>query len=407
MLAAGSGPGVAMQTLLTVSARPTGSGLELSAGVTAQPTMGRFRSFQVPDTDYAPVHLETDGRRWIERDGPTFLFDDLGTQGGLLWFFPDLPELGTEGATVRWEIHAPDGAAVLSTEAARGHHAGLGGTRPTAARPDVNANANADANANAGTDPVPQVRFERWTVERGTRIAELSMLATADGTASVDTPMGEGMKIHAQATFHGTYAVLPSGHLLRAEIVKDGSSELTTTIQGKPDVQNHVQHTTRRLHLVQACDGPVEASLVKPLTREERAIEAWGEAWLAFTKGQEAGLLSALDPALRQKYGDPQIVAALKKYRSLRGERALPPPVMLQDEDVSADAASVRLVTHGTTPDPTTKNTVTPVDVDVTLRDEGGHFVVTALRGNLTLENSELFELTAQRMVVQPGWPSK
>ena len=46
----------------------------------------------------AEIRLSTDGRRWLEEDGPTALWSAFGTWPGLVLFFPALPESGKAGS---------------------------------------------------------------------------------------------------------------------------------------------------------------------------------------------------------------------------------------------------------------------------------------------------------------------
>ena len=144
-----------------------------------------------------------------------------------------------------------------------------------------------------------------------------------------------------------------------------------------------------------------------PLTLEERAIKAWTEIWTAFTSGERDKVLSALDPALRTKHGDARLWEALTAYRSLRGEGALAPAVMVRDEDASVVGATVRLVVHGATPDPRSKN-MTPLDVVITLRDGGDRWFAESMRADLTLDvKRNLLEISRDRVVVRKGWPPR
>jgi hypothetical protein len=382
--------GGALETFVDIEMRPAGSGVELYAALTVAPVMGKVRSFTVPDKDYAPVHLETSGKRWIEHDGPTFLYTHLGTQGGLEWFFPELPDDGSVGATTTWEIAAPDAFGITTTEAARGHHPGV--EAPTSGSNEPHAPA-----------VVAHVRLERWTEDHGVRVAELSMSAKRDS----DSGAGE-MRIRGSEEFRGTYAVLASGRLLRAEVERDASIHLVSDTFGVHDAQQHTQHTTRHMNLVEACDGPTASSLVKPLTREERAIHTWGEAWLAFMKDDRDALLAAIDPALRRKHGDAKLWAALKEIQSLRGNEALPAPVMLRDDNIKSDGDDVRIaIPHGSTHDPTTTNTQSPVEVTVVMHETDGRFTATSLTGVDTFDKYPLFDISVDRVRVRHGWPPK
>jgi hypothetical protein len=375
--------GVVLDTFVTVDAQPAAGAVELAAAVSSRPRTAKFRSFNVADADFAAVHLTTDGKRWIERDGPTFLYTRMGTQGGLDWFFPDLPESGAPGASASWRIDEGDSALVQATEAARGRHKDI---------------APPDAQTQPGPPPlVATVRLERWSELQGARVAELSMSAareTSDGPPEA--------RSHVKETIRGTYSVLASGRLLSAEIERDALLELASRFDDKTSVQHHKQHAKRRIHLVSACDGPTAGTLATPLTREERAIDAWGKATVALFKNDREGMLAALDPELRKKWGDAKLWSTFEEIRNVRGERAISPPLLLSDQDLSADSAAVRVVTRGLVPDRKQANVVNQHSVTVTLREVEGRFVASSLVGETTSGDQEsTFEISRDRLVVR------
>ena len=393
--------GTELLTFATIDARPSGQQLELVAAVSAQPLMGKHRASLPPDTGYAPVHLETDGVRWIERDGPTHLFDRLGTQGGLQWFLPELPASGAVGATTEWEIQRALSNDVLRTEVARGSRPGL---KEQLDRADAAAAAAPAPPAKENPPPRLKVIVDRWTEERGVRVVDLSATGTehvSDATASAVV----GLAVTATYTYRGAYRVTATGRLLRATIEKDGVVDMRG-----PDPQSsqhHTLHTSRSMSLVAACDGPTEPTLMAPLTLEERAVKAWTEVWAAFTNGEREKVLSALDPALRTKHGDARLWEALTAYKTLRGEGALAPALMVRDEDVTTVGATVRLVVHGVTPDPQSTSLM-PLDVVITLRDGGERWFAESIRADLTLdEKRNLLEISRNRVVVRKGWPPR
>jgi hypothetical protein len=398
--------GAGFLTFATVDARPSGRQLELVASVLMQPLMGKHRASMPPDTTYAPVHLETDGTRWVERDGPTQVFDELGTQGGLRWFFPDLPASGAVGASTDWEIPRVVSKDAWKTEAARGSRPGL---KEQLERAEAAAAAATPAPTPTPTpNPIApshlKVVVERWAEEKGVKVVDLSATGTehvSDATASSVT----GLMVTATFTYRGTYRVTAAGRLLRASIEKDGVVDMRG-----PDPQSnqhHTQHMARSMNLVAACDGPTEATLRTPLTLEERAIEAWTDIWIAFTKGERDKVLAAFDPALRTKHGDTRIWEALSSYKTLRGEGALPLAVMVRDEDVSSVGGMVRLVVHGNTLDPQSQSLM-PLDVMISLRETGDRWAAESLRADLALdERRNLLEISRDRVVVRKGWPPK
>lgn len=384
-------------TIATIEARPTGSLLELRAGVSAQPLSGRHRSWVPPDTAYAAVHLETNGARWTERDGPTHLFDGMGTQGGLVWFFPDLPPSGVEGASTEWEIAHPPMLDVWNTELARGTRAGL---------EEALKQSTTDAKAKETAPARMKVVLERWIAVQGVRVAELSASATEELSEEPTSAAFGGLRVKATLKHHATYRITATGRLLRATVEKDAKIEMVSA--GPGATQHHTQHASRQMNLVGACDGPTEPSLVTPLTLEERAIKALHELFAAFVQGERTKVVAAFDPAVRTKHGEARLWDALTTYKALRGDRAFLPAMMVRDEDVSATGATVRLITHGTTPDGAQQNVLTPLDVVITLRETNGQWLVETIRSELVLGGKEsLLEISRDRVAVPKGWPPR
>ena len=385
-----------LETFIDVDMKAAGDVVELSASLTSTPVTASFRSYTVPDAAYAPAHLVTDGKRWIERDGPTFVFASLGTQGGLDWFFPDLPD-AIAGAETAWSVQGVDPANVLATEIARGHHPQL-------------AQQHAESSGERPQAVVARVRFVRWLDEGGARVAELAMTASQDVSAK-DSGAGAmadmSMQVRGSSETKGAYFVLASGRLLRAHVTTDGTIDMTTVINGKKDVQHHTRRTVREMHLVKACDGPTATPLAKPLTRVERAIHDWGDASIAFATDDLAKMLAAFDASLRRKHGDARITAALRELRTLRGERVIEPPVLLDEKDANEDGGDVMVRSRGSVRDPTTPHTVTPVEVSVTLHEVDGRFVVTRMTGDLVVATGNLFLISADALAVRHGWPPR
>jgi hypothetical protein len=254
------------------------------------------------------------------------------------------------------------------------------------------------------------VRLERWSELAGMRVAELSMSGEEEGAEHVDLPPPMGsMDTTAKVTYRGLYAVLANGRVLRAKVEKVAAITLTSTANGTAnEPQHHLQRSTHELHLVGACDGPTEASLATPLSREERAVFAWGNAWLASSQHDRSKTLAAFDPALRTKVGDAKLWAALVAYRKLRGENALPPPTMVGDADVEASSATARVTSHGLVPEPA-KNTNHQATLNVTLHEVNGAWVVAALRADVALDGGDvnLLEVSRDRVIVRQGWPPR
>jgi hypothetical protein len=391
---------VQIDTFIAIDARPAGAWMELVGHVTSAPRSGKHRAFTAPIDGYAPVRLATDGARWTERDGPTQLYGRMGTVDGLAWFFPDLPPSGEPGATTEWTIEHPAWEDSLTVEAARGSAPGM----------KEAALAAGERRGAATNAPVRlTVRLERWSEIGGMRVAELSMSGEEEGAKHVELPSYGSVDTTAKVTYRGVYAVLASGRVLRAKVEKASAMTLTSTWSGTAaEPQHHVQRSTHELHLVGACDGPTEASLATPLSREERAVFAWGNAWLASTQNDRPKTLAAFDPALRTKVGDAKLWSALVAYRKLRGEHALPPPTTLDDADVEVSSATARVTLHGLVSEPG-QNVNHQATVNVTLREVNGSWVVEALRADVALGGGDvnLLELSRDRVVVRQGWPPR
>lgn len=389
MAGAPAGHPVELETFALVDAKPRDGLLELALSIFSQPATSKHRPRIFAEKGYAAPILQTDGTHWTERDGPTQAWSALGTQGGLVWFFPPLPSRGEPGATVAWEIGRADTASVLATEARRGSR---GLTAPAGAQKE-------EANAPV----VAEVRLERWE-EPG--VAHLTMEARYDLAKATAAPV-PGVTVRGEARFKGSYVVLASGRLLSAEVRSDSNIEMDWAMGGKTSTQHHVQHAEKKLHLVSACDGPTAPKLDRVPTREERAIADYATTWQAIANKDRDKALSGFTTALRKKHGDARLWNALVAYRTEREDGALMPPLLLQDDDVSADAAAVRLRTHGTTPDRSQSNVRTPVRVEVTLREENGRFAVAELRGELEIVKGRVLDVSESRLAVPKGWPPR
>lgn len=395
--------GSRLETFVELAATARDGKMELTAGVASQPLVGRHRSYVPPEKRHARPIVETDGVRWTERDGHTQLWSAMGTQGGLAWYFPALPASGEPGASVTWEAGRADAAEVYETEKRRGGWGELFARAEQAQAAALASSGHAHESTFAVKDPrVPGfvVRLERWSEEGGQRIAHLSM--TGDhvqdaGGALLSSPI----TMHVSTRWKGSYEVLSSGRLLSATIEKD--ADVAMSSDGHDQQQK--QHATMRASLVKACDGPTRPPLAVPPTREERAIRAWTETWrLISAEPDQPAALAHFDPVLRKQHGDASLWRTFGEYKTLRGDRALMPALLVSDEDVRVEGEVVRLRVHGQTKVPTEANTVTGVDVDVTLRETGGQFLVTELRA-VKDPGFTLLEVSPARLAVPKGWP--
>ncbi len=384
-----------VDTFMTVVARPASGVLELTSTVSAHPKTGKWRAYDVPVDGYAPARLETDGARWTERDGPTQIYGSLGTIEGLAWFFPDLPPTGEPGSRAEWVVARPDQAAMIEVEAGRGS---LPGMKEAAARLKGNATPKS-------LEPVRlDVRLVRWADVGGTKVAELEATGSRKDHESAD---GAGhMNADVASTYHGRYVVTAAGRMLRANVVKESDVTLVTDFSGQVSTQHHTQRSVHDLALVGACDGPTDPSLAIPLGREEKAIRAWGDAFMAISKGDRATALVVFDPALRKKVGEAKLWDTLTEYRKLRGDQALPPPLLVQERDVTPDGAGLRLAVHGLTLE-AAAHVNHQVEVVLSMHEASGVWVVDSLVADVTLHQvkKRLLAITVDGVVLAKGWP--
>ena len=205
----------------------------------------------------------------------------------------------------------------------------------------------------------------------------------------------------------GRDQVLASGSSLSAEIEKEAAVVMSTQVDQSASNQRHTVRATMKMHLVGACDGPTAARLAPTLTREEEAIRAYADTWKAIRNGDKETALKGFAPALRKKHGDAAIWSALTSYQAERGDHALTPPVLLQDEDVVTDGDTIRVRTHGSTPDRSTDQHA-HADRARCRASPGGRPVRHHLDARRPRDGKgNLFELSPGNVVVRKGWPPR
>jgi hypothetical protein len=386
-----------LETLVRFELRPDRDHVTLGGTVTTLAPQGKYRYYTPPNQGYADVHLETDGLRWIERDGPTNLFDHIGTQGGLVWFFPDLPPTGEPEATVEWTIPPVDDIAMLRTEVARGKQRGIAETLMLAEADEGSKQEKPERAVTA------KVRLERHVDVQGVPAAELSL--TADTEFSEEHGQPFGTQVRAKMSQRGKLTVLQSGQILRADLERVMTMDMAGPSPGSS--QHHVLTSTRQLRLVGACGGPTEPSLVVPLSREERAIAAWGQARSAFARGDRTKFLEVFEPSLVAKHGAEKLWTALVGFKTDRGDFAIPPISTPNDDDVLLEGAALHLRTYGTVREKSASS-FAPIEVVVTMHESDGQWRVESLRGALQLDPRTLvLDVSPQRLLVKKGWPPK
>jgi hypothetical protein len=259
------GAGFDTERFMTLEATAQNGRMRLDAVVVGRALHDGVRGYGKPTSDYAPPLLETDGLGWTEREGPTWLFSEVGAPGGLAWFFPTLPASAEHGATAVWNVPFASGqsTAALRTEATRGRMGSLAvelARREAAGEKDIEIPT---------TFTRAEVAFEESHLEQGVRVFVFTMTAERhDESKPDDEPAFKMVK-----TCRGTYAVTASGRVLRAHV-----ESTRRTTYGREEPGRRVQHEEEtddaKMHLVRACDGPVAPSIAPVLTAEERAMPA-------------------------------------------------------------------------------------------------------------------------------------
>ena len=258
-------PGFDIERFMTLQATAQNGRMQLAAVVTGRSLHDGVRGYGKPDASYAPPLLETDGLRWSEREGPTWLFSVVGGQGGLAWFFPTLPAFEERDAAAVWNVPYESGqsTAALRTEATRGSQASLTfrlSQREAAGEKEVEIPT---------TFTRAEMRFEQSHLEQGVRVSAFSVTGERrDESAPTDAYAFKMVK-----TYRGTYAVTASGRVLRAHVESSRKTTTGSAARGSP-VQHDVENTDAKMHLVRACDGPTAPSIAPVLTAEELAVPA-------------------------------------------------------------------------------------------------------------------------------------
>jgi hypothetical protein len=249
------------ERFMTLEATAQRGRMQLTSVVLGRSIRDGVREPGRPDASYAPPLLETDGLRWTEREGPTWLFSDVGTQGGLAWFFPTLPPSAEKDATTVWNVPYESGqsTAALRTEATRGHMQAL-----KASLQQREASGEKEREIPT-TFTRAEIRFQEWRQVDGVRVAVFGMT----GERHDKSKPGEDPHFAMDRTYRGTYEVTAGGRILRAHVESS-----RTTVSGSEAAgirQRFREDTDGKMHLVKACDGPAAEKLEPVLTAEERA----------------------------------------------------------------------------------------------------------------------------------------
>lgn len=357
-------------TFLSVDAATIASGLELRLSSTAAMKNGKHRPYAVPDTGFPPLVVATDGARW-HVVGDSVLFAGLGSQGGLAWLFPDLPD-ETKSS---WDFPVDpsrlnqNGVSVLRSSSLPA--LGKGKTIVWSLREETSTSPD-------GRLVVRARGPERW-----------SSRSPGGGDFAVLDREGEIRTEHV---------VLPSGRLLRAHLERDVN--LTFTVEKSEPIRSRLVQRSDA-HLVAACDGPTEASLAPVLTREERAIALVGDLAVAlYAEKRPPSTVEAFSSSLRAARGDKAILAAIDRYRKGRGESWWPVPVLIDDDDIVTRADRLELNVKTNVVSPSHKDTRTSVKFRFDVVETGGRLFIDRVVAAFELEpgQGEVLEIAKDRV---------
>lgn len=355
------GPPMGLVTFALLDETAAGGRLEVRVTPTFALEQGKYRPFVRPDRGFAPFELTTDGRSWRE-EGVARPMLALGSQGGLAWLFPPVPDPIAHS----WSLPLAEASLNRNGIAAfdsRSEAFSLGRTVPFPL--DQTLEVRAD-----GTTVLRAHGPERWSSRSSPGADDFAVLER-DGDLRTE------------------HVLLPSGRLLRAHLERDVA--LTFTVKGAPagganPIRSRITQRSDA-HLVSACDGPTAPSLAPHLSREERAIDAVGELGMAVLEPSSGQTPQAwLSSGLRKARGDRAIAATIARYRKAHGGDAWPLPVLVRDEDIVTLPDRVVVAATTSVRSPSTADTTTPVKFRFDVIEEDGRPVVNRIVGAYELE---------------------
>lgn len=362
-----------LESFLAIEATTKDDRLELRVASTMWMLTGQHRPFAVPDKGFDPLVLKTDGIRWSPV-GQSILFASLGTQGGLGWMFPPIPE----GAQRSWDYPM--------AERTLGHN-GV-------------SMLQSDGAAQIGVG-----RVLGWPLRQEAEISrEGNLVLRARGPERWSSQAAPGEQVLAglerDGELRSEHVILPSGRLLRATLQRETTLLLTVNMTTPPRTMRSRFRQRSEVHLVSACDGPTASKLEPALTREERAIATLGELSLAVYGVAPRESASALfSAALRAARGDAKILATIDRHRKAHGERSWPTAFLVDDADVVVKGSRIEISATASVPRRGDKNVSTPATFRFEMVEEGGRFVIDRVTASLAIEpgNPQIFELSTQR----------
>lgn len=229
-----------------------------------------------------PIDVElSDGRQWIERDGPRSTWSAMGTFPGVGLFFPALPR-GDRSESWAFTAHAPSEVRA-DAQPVRALAGGALGHQTLAFRS----------------------RIARWITIDAARAAVVQ--------AHASSPDGHALRFEIES-------LVSEQGLLLASVVRQRTSQRATvgrlTLVWTGDVR-------AELRLRSGCPGPTFESGFPPPSARERALVAYASLVQFVANDRRAEALSLIDPSVLSAHGEERVWTLLRSYSEQRGERAL------------------------------------------------------------------------------------
>lgn len=229
-----------------------------------------------------PIDVElSDGRQWIERDGPRSTWAAMGTFPGIGLFFPTLPR-GEHSESWTFTVFDPnevrrDAQPILATAGDALDHQTL----------------------------AFRSRIARWITIDGARAAVVQ--------AHASSPDGRALRIEIES-------LVTERGLLLASVVRQRTMQRETvdrhTLVWSGDVR-------AELRLRSGCPGPMFASGFPSPSARERALTAYANLVRSVANDRRAEALSRIDPSVLSAHGEERVWTLLRSYSEQRGARSL------------------------------------------------------------------------------------
>jgi hypothetical protein len=365
------GSATELVTFMTVDATTSGGHLELKATPTSAMKNGKYRPYAVPDTGFLPLALATDGARWRRLDASSVLYTAFGSQGGLAWLLPDLPDAG-EGS---WPFPVDERT--------------------------LNQNGVWFASSrNVMSPPASETVLGPLRQEASRADGRLVLRARGPERWSSSSGPGAFAVLDRQGEIRTEHVVLANGRVLGAHLERD--VELTFTVQQREPMRSRLEQRSDA-HLVSACDGPTEPRLEPVLTREERAIAAVGELAVALVaETRPPSTLDAFSRRARSGHKDEAIFQTIDRFRKDRGDTWWPLPLFVEDGDVASTPDRIELTLSTNLKSPSRSHTVTPAAFRFEIVEEDGRLVIDRVTAAFALEPGHARVLEIAKGVLFP-----